>query len=57
MCLAIFVMMLGLFVNQPGMLQKRVRTRRKPQGDQGKNSNCSQPIHDRNVIAVCLQIN
>jgi hypothetical protein len=39
------VMMLRLSVNQPGVLEKRVRTRRKPQSDQDKNSTCSQPIH------------
>jgi hypothetical protein len=45
MCLAIVVMMLSVCMNQPGMLQKRVRTRWKPESDQGKNSKCSYPVH------------
>ena len=32
-------------VNQPGLLEKRVRARRKPKGNQGKNSTRSYPAH------------
>jgi hypothetical protein len=33
--LPIVVMMLDVLVNQPGVLKKRVRTRRHPKGEQG----------------------
>jgi hypothetical protein len=35
MRLPVVMMMLDVLVNQPGVLKKRVRTRRHPKGEQG----------------------